>query len=194
MERCFFTCNPFSHSKASIASNLLCSSSPSHHYPASQGFNYCGYSRGPQYLEEYPLYPPGVRPDSICSVSAVGGYDHRWTVEEKRHSLREGPHQFYGPPTPRDSWGPHYYSGVDKSMRRLSIQPRSRSVPRSPSLSSRGAYSPVSHNFASPVRSPSARFDRFSGRVRDDAIYADPSVYNLRGSLSSPKVRSAMLN
>ncbi|XP_019734987.1 pleckstrin homology domain-containing family A member 6 isoform X16 [Hippocampus comes] len=162
--------------------------SPSHHYPASQGFNYYGYSSGPQYLEEYPLYPPGVRPDSICSVSAVGGYDHRWTVEEKRHSLRDGPHQFYGPPTPRDSWGPHYYNGVDKSMRRLSIQPRSRSVPRSPSLSSRGAYSPVSHSFASPVRSPSARFDRFSGRMRDDVIYADPSVYNLRRSLSSPKV------
>ncbi|XP_019734873.1 pleckstrin homology domain-containing family A member 6 isoform X3 [Hippocampus comes] len=161
--------------------------SPSHHYPASQGFNYYGYSSGPQYLEEYPLYPPGVRPDSICSVSAVGGYDHRWTVEEKRHSLRDGPHQFYGPPTPRDSWGPHYYNGVDKSMRRLSIQPRSRSVPRSPSLSSRGAYSPVSHSFASPVRSPSARFDRFSGRMRDDVIYADPSVYNLRRSLSSPK-------
>uniref|UniRef100_A0A3Q2ZAK6 Pleckstrin homology domain containing A6 n=1 Tax=Hippocampus comes TaxID=109280 RepID=A0A3Q2ZAK6_HIPCM len=153
----------------------------------NMGFNYYGYSSGPQYLEEYPLYPPGVRPDSICSVSAVGGYDHRWTVEEKRHSLRDGPHQFYGPPTPRDSWGPHYYNGVDKSMRRLSIQPRSRSVPRSPSLSSRGAYSPVSHSFASPVRSPSARFDRFSGRMRDDVIYADPSVYNLRRSLSSPK-------
>ncbi|XP_077429190.1 pleckstrin homology domain-containing family A member 6 isoform X13 [Vanacampus margaritifer] len=162
--------------------------SPSHYYPASQGFNYYGYSGDPQYLEEYALYPPGIRPDSICSVSAVGGYDHRWAVEEKRRSLRDGPHQLYGPPSPRDSWGPQYYSGVEKSMRRLSIQPRSRSVPRSPSLSSGGAYSPVSHNFVSPARSPSARFDRFKGRMRDDVIYADPSVYNLRRSLSSPKV------
>ncbi|XP_077429185.1 pleckstrin homology domain-containing family A member 6 isoform X9 [Vanacampus margaritifer] len=161
--------------------------SPSHYYPASQGFNYYGYSGDPQYLEEYALYPPGIRPDSICSVSAVGGYDHRWAVEEKRRSLRDGPHQLYGPPSPRDSWGPQYYSGVEKSMRRLSIQPRSRSVPRSPSLSSGGAYSPVSHNFVSPARSPSARFDRFKGRMRDDVIYADPSVYNLRRSLSSPK-------
>ncbi|XP_057701256.1 pleckstrin homology domain-containing family A member 6 isoform X4 [Corythoichthys intestinalis] len=161
--------------------------SPSHYYPVSQGFNYYGYPSGPQYLEEYPLYPPGVRPDSICSVSAVGGYDHRWAVEEKRRSMRDGPHHLYGPPTPRDSWGPQYYSGVEKSMRRLSIQPRSRSVPRSPSLSSAGVYSPVSHNFASPARSPSARFDRYSGRMRDDVIYADPSVYNLRRSLSSPK-------
>ncbi|XP_061542960.1 pleckstrin homology domain-containing family A member 6 isoform X10 [Phycodurus eques] len=161
--------------------------SPCHYYPASQGLNYYGYASGPHYLEEYPLYPPGVRPDSICSVSAVGGYDNRWAIEEKRRSLRDGPHQLYGPPTPRDSWGPQYYSGVEKSMRRLSIQPRSRSVPRSPSLSSRGAYSPVSNNFASPARSPSAHFDRFSGRMRDDVIYADPSVYNLRRSLSSPK-------
>ncbi|XP_049589914.1 pleckstrin homology domain-containing family A member 6 isoform X12 [Syngnathus scovelli] len=158
--------------------------SPSHYYPANQGFNYYGYpSGGPQYLEEYPLYPPGVRPDSICS--AAGAYDHRWAVEDKRRSLRDGPHQVY----PRDSWGAQYYGGVDvKSLRRLSIQPRSRSVPRSPSLSSGGAYSPVAHNFASPARSPSARFDRFSGRMRDDGIYADPSVYNLRRSLSSPKV------
>ncbi|XP_077458639.1 pleckstrin homology domain-containing family A member 6 isoform X3 [Stigmatopora argus] len=161
--------------------------SPSHYYPASHGLNYYGYSGGPQYLEEYPLYPAGVRPESICSVSAAGGYDHRWAVEEKRRSMRDGPHHLYGPPNPRDSWGPHYYSGAEKSMRRLSIQPRSRSVPRSPSLFSAGADSPVSHNFASPARSPSARFDRYSGRMRDDVIYADPSVYNLRRSISSPK-------
>lgn len=139
-------------------------------------------------MEEYPLYPPGVRPDSICSVSAVGGYDRRWTVEEKRHSLRDGPPQLYGPPMSRDSWGPQYYSGMETSMRRLSIQPRSRSVPRSPSSSSGGPYSPVPPNFASPARSLSARFDRFPGRMRDDMIYADPSVYSLRRSLSSPKV------
>nr|XP_057910453.1 pleckstrin homology domain-containing family A member 6 isoform X6 [Doryrhamphus excisus] len=159
----------------------------SSYYPVSQGVDYYGYPSGSQYLEEYPLYPPGVRPDSICSVSAVGGYDHRWAVEDKRRSLRDGPHQFYDLPTPRDSWGAEYYGGVDKSLRRLSIQPRSRSVPRSPSLSSGGAYSPVSHNFASPARSPSARLDWISGRMRDDVVYADPSVYNLRRSLSSPK-------
>ncbi|XP_061901089.1 pleckstrin homology domain-containing family A member 6 isoform X10 [Entelurus aequoreus] len=162
--------------------------SPSSYYPVSPGVDYYGYPSGPQYVEGYPLYPPGVRPDSICTVSAVGGYDHRWAVEDKRRSLRDGPHQFYDPPNPRDSWGPQYYSGVEKSLRRLSIQPRSRSVPRSPSLSSSGAYSPVSHNFASPARSPSARFDWYSGRMRDDMVYADPSVYNLRRSLSSPKV------
>ncbi|XP_070758406.1 pleckstrin homology domain-containing family A member 6 [Enoplosus armatus] len=163
--------------------------SPSRYYPVSRGVSadYYGYPGGPQYVEDYPLYPPGVRPDSICSVSAVGGYDRRWAVEEKRHSLRDGPHHLYGPPMPRDQWGPQYYGGMETSMRRLSIQPRSRSVPRSPSTSSGGPYSPVPPNFASPARSPSARFDRFPGRMRDDVIYADPSVYSLRRSLSSPK-------
>ncbi|TKS71232.1 Pleckstrin -like proteiny domain-containing family A member 6 [Collichthys lucidus] len=162
--------------------------SPCRYYPARRVVSdYYAYPGGPQYMDEYPLYPSGVRPDSICSVSAVGGYDRRWTVEEKRRSLRDGPHQLYGPPMPRDQWGQQYYGGMDTSMRRLSIQPRSRSVPRSPSSSSGGHYSPVPHNFASPARSPSARFDRFPGRIRDDVIYADPSVYSLRRSLSSPK-------
>ncbi|XP_038553562.1 pleckstrin homology domain-containing family A member 6 isoform X3 [Micropterus salmoides] len=164
--------------------------SPSRYYPVSRGVSadYYAYPGGPQYVEEYPLYPPGVRPESICSVSAVGGYDRRWTVEEKRHSLRDRPHHLYGPPMSRDHWGPQYYSGMETSMRHLSIQPRSRSVPRSPSSSSGGPYSPVPPNFASPAQSPSACFDRFPGRVRDDMIYADPSIYNLRRSLSSPKV------
>ncbi|XP_035857867.1 pleckstrin homology domain-containing family A member 6 isoform X17 [Sander lucioperca] len=158
--------------------------SPSRYYPVNRGGpgDYYGYPGGPQYVEEYALYPPGVRPDSICSVSTVGGYDRRWTVEEKRHSLRDGPHQLYGPTMPREQWRPQGYGGMETSMRRLSIQPRSRSVPRSPSSSS---YSP---NFASPARSPSARFDRFQRGMRDDVIYADPSVYSLRRSLSSPKV------
>ncbi|XP_045931680.1 pleckstrin homology domain-containing family A member 6 [Micropterus dolomieu] len=163
--------------------------SPSRYYPVSRGVSadYYAYPGGPQYVEEYPLYPPGVRPESICSVSAVGGYDRRWTVEEKRHSLRDRPHHLYGAPMSRDHWGPQYYSGMETSMRHLSIQPRSRSVPRSPSSSSGGPYSPVPPNFASPAQSPSACFDRFPGRVRDDMIYADPSIYNLRRSLSSPK-------
>nr|XP_043879510.1 pleckstrin homology domain-containing family A member 6 isoform X10 [Solea senegalensis] len=162
--------------------------SPSRYYTVNQGIPADYYPGGPQYVDEYPLYPPGVRPESICSVSAVGGYDRRWTVDEKRHSLRDGPHQLYGPPMSRDSWGPQYYGGMETSMRRLSIQPRSRSVPRSPSSSSGGPYSPVPSNFMSPARSLSARFDRFQGRMRDDVIYADPSVYSLRRSLSSPKV------
>ncbi|KAM3877817.1 pleckstrin homology domain-containing family A member 6 [Diretmus argenteus] len=168
--------------------------SPSHYYTVNRGVSadYYGiYPRGPQYVEEYPLYPPGVRPDSICSVSAMGGYDSRWTVEEKRRSLRDGPLPLYGPPIPRDPWGPQYYSGgpieiAQASMRRLSIQPRSRSVPRSPS-SPAAPYSPGPPNFASPARSPSARFDRLPGRMREDMIYADPSIYGLRRSLSSPK-------
>ncbi|CAB1354052.1 unnamed protein product, partial [Coregonus sp. 'balchen'] len=157
---------------------------------------YSSVGGGPGYVEEYPLYPPGVRPDSICSVSAVG-YDRlgppRWTNEEKRRSLLDGP-PFYGPPPPRDPYGPPpgpaYYGQMDAaqtSMRRLSIQPRSRSVPRSPSSSTGGPYSPSPHSFASPVCSPSARFDRGPGRLREDVIYADPSVYGLRRSLSSPK-------
>lgn len=139
-------------------------------------------------MEEYPLYPPGMRPDSICSVSALGGYNRRWTFEEKRHSLRDRS-QLYGSTMPRDQWGPTYCGGMETSMRRLSIQPRSRSVPRSPSLSSGGPYSPVPHNFASPARSTSGCFNRFPGRMREDVIYADPSVYSLRRSLSPPKVK-----
>uniref|UniRef100_A0A3Q1BMY7 Pleckstrin homology domain containing, family A member 6 n=1 Tax=Amphiprion ocellaris TaxID=80972 RepID=A0A3Q1BMY7_AMPOC len=167
--------------------------SPSRYYPVNRGVlaDYYGYSGGPQYVDEYPLYPPGVRPDSICSVSAVGGYDRRWTVEEKRRSLRDGFHSLYAPQVPHDPWGSQYYGGMETSMRRLSIQPRSRSVPRSPSSSSGGPYSPVPPNFASPARSPSARFDRFPGRMREDVIYADPSVYGLRRSLSSPKVKQS---
>ncbi|XP_029989538.1 LOW QUALITY PROTEIN: pleckstrin homology domain-containing family A member 6 [Sphaeramia orbicularis] len=163
--------------------------SPSRYYSVNRGVSadYYSYPGGPQYVDEYPLYPPGVRPDSICSVSAVGGYDRRWTVEEKRRSLRDGPPHLFGPPMPRDSWGPQYYGGMETSMRRLSIQPRSRSVPRSPSSSSGGPYSPLPPNYVSPARSPSARFDRYGARIRDDVIYADPSVYGLRRSLSSPK-------
>ncbi|KAG7472625.1 hypothetical protein MATL_G00110760 [Megalops atlanticus] len=72
---------------------------------------------------------------------------------------------------------PGYYGPLGQAqggVTRLSMPPRSRSVPRSPS-SSQGPYS--------PVRSPSARFDR----DRDDLVYADPSIYGLRRSLSSPK-------
>uniref|UniRef100_A0A665VDH1 Pleckstrin homology domain containing, family A member 6 n=1 Tax=Echeneis naucrates TaxID=173247 RepID=A0A665VDH1_ECHNA len=160
-----------------------------HYYSGNRGVlsDYYSYPGGSQYVEDFPLYPPGVRPDSICSVSAVGGYDQHWTLEERHRSLRDGPHQPYGPPMPRDAWGAQYYGGMETSMRRLSIQPRSRSVPRSPSSSTGGPYSPVPPNFASPARSLSAHFDRFRGRMRDDVIYTDQSAYSLRRSLSSPK-------
>lgn len=169
--------------------------SPSRYYTVNRGMSPDYYSTygGPPFVEEYPLYPPGVRPESICSLSAA--YDRpppRWTAEERRRSLRDGP--IYGQPR-EPQWmmgpqGPHpgYYTQVDaaqNSMRRLSIQPRSRSVPRSPS--SGGPYSP--HSFASPARSPSTRFDRVPGRIREDGIYANPSVYGLRRSISSPKVK-----
>uniref|UniRef100_A0A673JLM9 Pleckstrin homology domain-containing family A member 6-like n=1 Tax=Sinocyclocheilus rhinocerous TaxID=307959 RepID=A0A673JLM9_9TELE len=167
--------------------------SPSRYHTVNRAMSadYYGVYSGPPYVDDYPLYPPGVRPESICSMSAA--YNRpppRWTMEERRRSLRDGP--LYG--QPRDpQWmmgpkGPAYYPQLDSaqnSMRRLSIQPRSRSVPRSPSSSSGGPYSP--HSFASPARSPSARFDRGPGRLREEGIYADPSVYGLRRSLSSPK-------
>uniref|UniRef100_A0A671P0N7 Pleckstrin homology domain-containing family A member 6-like n=1 Tax=Sinocyclocheilus anshuiensis TaxID=1608454 RepID=A0A671P0N7_9TELE len=167
--------------------------SPSRYHTVNRAMSadYYGVYSGPPYVDDYPLYPPGVRPESICSMSAA--YNRpppRWTMEERRRSLRDGP--LYG--QPRDpQWmmgpqGPAYYPQLDSaqnSMRRLSIQPRSRSVPRSPSSSSGGPYSP--HSFAAPARSPSARFDRGPGRLREEGIYADPSVYGLRRSLSSPK-------
>ncbi|XP_041946874.1 pleckstrin homology domain-containing family A member 6 isoform X3 [Alosa sapidissima] len=166
--------------------------SPSRYYPGQRAMPdyYAGYG-GPQYVEEYPLYPPGIRPDSICSASAA--YEQRWTAEEKRRSLRDGGAMFReaqwhpaGPPPAA------YYGHVDPlhgSMRRLSIQPRSRSVPRSPSSSvSGGPYSPGPHLYASPLRSPSIHFGGGGpGRHRDDIIYADPSAYGLRRSISSPK-------
>ncbi|MCI4390120.1 hypothetical protein PGIGA_G00118920 [Pangasianodon gigas] len=171
--------------------------SPSRYYTMNRGISadYYGMYGAPPYPEEYPLYPPGIRPDSICSMSAA--YDRmppRWTAEEKRRSLRDT--ALYGPPR-EPQWmvgppGPHpaYYTQLESTqgtMRRLSLQPRSRSVPRSPSSSSGGAYSPGPPNFISPARSPSVRFDRVPGRLRDEGIYADPSVYGMRRSLSSPK-------
>lgn len=164
--------------------------SPSRYYMLNRGLSeYYGYPPGPQYMDEYPLYPGGMR-ESICTVSGVGGYDHHWSVEDKRRSLRDGPQQQYGPTMMRDFWRPQHY-GVEASMRRLSLQPRSRSVPRSPSSSSGGLYSPLPPNYVSPARSPSTRFDHDTVRMRDDNMYVDHSVYSLRRSLSSPKVRHA---
>ncbi|MBN3303389.1 PKHA6 protein, partial [Amia calva] len=180
--------------------------SPSHYYAVNRGApaDYYGMY-GPQYVEEYGLYPPGVRPDSICSVTP--GFERvppRWVPEEKRTPLRDGP--LYARERPREpvpgsgyQWAPQaampptqqatYYTQMDSAqntMRRLSMQPRSRSVPRSPSTA-QGPYAPGTRAF-SPARSPSARFDRGApGRFREEVIYADPSAYALRRSMSSPK-------
>ncbi|KAJ8378359.1 hypothetical protein AAFF_G00243170 [Aldrovandia affinis] len=170
----------------------LCS--PSRYHTVNRGVSadYYGMYGSPQYVEEYALYPPGVRPDSICSVS--GGFDRlppRWTTEEKRRSLRDGSVYTRDPQWMMPPAHHPYYSQLESAqncMRRLSMQPRSRSVPRSPSTSSQGAYSPGPRSFPSPVRSPSARFERCGpGRLREDVIYADPSIYGLRRSISSPK-------
>ncbi|XP_076403514.1 pleckstrin homology domain-containing family A member 6 isoform X29 [Peromyscus maniculatus bairdii] len=173
--------------------------SPSRFYPVSRRVPdyYSPYSS--QYPEDYQYYPPGVRPDSICSMPAYDRISPPWALEDKRHSFQNG-----GGPTyqlrewkepssygrqdgtvwiPSPSRQPVYYDELDAasgSLRRLSLQPRSHSVPRSPS---QGSYSRA--RIYSPVRSPSARFDRLPPRSED--IYADPAAYVMRRSISSPK-------
>ncbi|XP_037067312.1 pleckstrin homology domain-containing family A member 6 isoform X17 [Peromyscus leucopus] len=174
--------------------------SPSRFYPVSRRVPdyYSPYSS--QYPEDYQYYPPGVRPDSICSMPAYDRISPPWALEDKRHSFRNGGGPTYQlrewkEPTsygrqdgtvwiPSPSRQPVYYDELDAasgSLRRLSLQPRSHSVPRSPS---QGSYSRA--RIYSPVRSPSARFDRLPPRSED--IYADPAAYVMRRSISSPKV------
>ncbi|XP_059944432.1 pleckstrin homology domain-containing family A member 6 [Mesoplodon densirostris] len=174
--------------------------SPSRFYPVSRRVPeyYSPYSS--QYPDDYQYYPPGVRPDSICSMPAYDRISPPWALEDKRHSFRNG-----GGPAfqlrewkepagygrqdgttwiPSPSRQPVYYDELDAasgSLRRLSLQPRSHSVPRSPS---QGSYSRA--RIFSPVRSPSARFERLPPRSED--IYADPAAYVMRRSISSPKV------
>ncbi|XP_010964762.2 pleckstrin homology domain-containing family A member 6 isoform X13 [Camelus bactrianus] len=173
--------------------------SPSRFYPVSRRVPeyYNPYSS--QYPDDYQHYPPGVRPDSICSMPAYDRISPPWALEDKRHSFRNG-----GGPAfqlrewkepagygrqdgtvwiPSPSRQPVYYDELDAasgSLRRLSLQPRSHSVPRSPS---QGSYSRA--RIYSPVRSPSARFERLPPRSED--IYADPAAYVMRRSISSPK-------
>ncbi|XP_074078539.1 pleckstrin homology domain-containing family A member 6 isoform X3 [Macrotis lagotis] len=174
--------------------------SPSRFFPVSRRVpEYYGpYS--PQYPDDYPqFYPPGVRPDSICSMPAYDRISPPWALEEKRHSFRNGGSTTYQlrdwkePPAygrqdstvwiPSPARQPVYYDELDAasgSLRRLSLQPRSHSVPRSPS---QGSYSRA--RVYSPARSPSARFERLPPRSED--IYADPAAYVMRRSVSSPK-------
>ncbi|KAM5238996.1 pleckstrin homology domain-containing family A member 6 isoform 2-T2 [Ctenodactylus gundi] len=174
--------------------------SPSRFYPVSRRVPeyYSPYSS--QYPDDYQYYPPGVRPESICSMPAYDRISPPWALEDKRHSFRNGGGPAYQlrewkEPTgygrqdgtvwiPSPSRQPVYYDELDAasgSLRRLSLQPRSHSVPRSPS---QGSYSRA--RIYSPVRSPSARFERLPPRSED--IYADPAAYVMRRSISSPKV------
>ncbi|XP_053461205.1 pleckstrin homology domain-containing family A member 6 isoform X4 [Nycticebus coucang] len=173
--------------------------SPSRFHPVSRRVpEYYGpYSS--QYPGDYQYYPPGVRPDSICSMPAYDRISPPWALEDKRHAFRNGSspayqlHEWkestsYGRQDgtvwiPSPSRQPVYYDELDaasSSLRRLSLQPRSHSVPRSPS---QGSYSRA--RIYSPVRSPSARFERLPPRSED--IYADPAAYVMRRSISSPK-------
>ncbi|NWS57509.1 PKHA6 protein, partial [Chunga burmeisteri] len=171
--------------------------SPTRFYPVSRRVPdyYSPYS--PQYPEDYQYYPPGVRPDSICSMPAYERVSPPWALEDKRHSFRNGgtyqlrdwkEHPGFGrQDVPLWLPGPGrqltYLDEVDAasgSLRRMSLQPRSRSVPRSPS---QGSYSRA--RVYSPVRSPSARFERLP--PRGEEIYADPTTFMMRRSISSPK-------
>ncbi|XP_050808244.1 pleckstrin homology domain-containing family A member 6 isoform X11 [Gopherus flavomarginatus] len=171
--------------------------SPTRFFPMSRRVPdyYAPYS--PQYPEDYQYYPPGVRPDSICSMPAYERVSPQWAAEDKRHSFRNGgPYQLlewkehpgYGRQDvpvwiPGPGRQPVYYDEMDAasdSLRRMSLQPRSRSVPRSPS---QGTYNRA--RMYSPVRSPSTRFERMPSRSEE--IYADPTTYMMRRSVSSPK-------
>ncbi|XP_023422881.1 pleckstrin homology domain-containing family A member 6 isoform X12 [Cavia porcellus] len=174
--------------------------SPSRFYPVPRRVpDYYGPYPS-QYPDDYQYYPPGVRPDSICSMPAYDRISPPWALEDKRHSFRNGgtpAYQLrewkepagYGRQDgtvwiPSPSRQPVYYDELDAasgSLRRLSLQPRSHSVPRSPS---QGSYSHA--RIYSPVRSPSARFERLPPHSED--IYADPAAYVMRRSVSSPKV------
>ncbi|XP_015262804.1 PREDICTED: pleckstrin homology domain-containing family A member 6 [Gekko japonicus] len=171
--------------------------SPTRFYPMSRRVPdyYPPYS--PQFSEDYQYYPPGVRPDSICSMPAYERVSPQWSVDDKRHSFRNsGTYQLrdwkeqpgYGRQDvpvwiPGPTRQPVYYDEMDAasgSLRRMSLQPRSRSVPRSPS---QGSYNRA--RVYSPVRSPSTRFERMP--ARSEEIYAEPTAYMMRRSVSSPK-------
>lgn len=146
-----------------------------------------------QYPDGYQYYnQAGSRPDSICSMSAFDRDIPRWAMEDRQQIFHNRPSYeprewkdpgVYGRPV--ELWAPRptlYYQEADAvcgSLRRLSLQPRSRSVPRSPS---QGTYR-TRQRVCSPVRSPSARFESGS---RDES-FADPSAYTMRRSISSPK-------
>ncbi|KAK2501388.1 hypothetical protein MC885_009914 [Smutsia gigantea] len=173
--------------------------SPSRFYPVSRRVPEYYGPYPSQYPDDYQYYPAGVRPDSICSMPAYDRLSPPWALDDKRHSFHNGG----GPAFQLREWKepagygrqdgtvwipsparqPVYFDELDatsSSLRRLSLQPRSHSVPRSPS---QGSYSRA--HIYSPARSPSARFERLPPRSED--IYADPAAYVMRRSISSPK-------
>ncbi|XP_063153611.1 pleckstrin homology domain-containing family A member 6 isoform X1 [Candoia aspera] len=171
--------------------------SPNRFFPMSRRVPdyYPPYSA--QYSEDYQYYPPGVRPDSICSMPAYERMSPQWSVDDKRHAFRNSStfqlREWKEQPgysrqdvpvwIPGPTRQPVYYDEMDAasaSLRRMSLQPRSRSVPRSPS---QGSYNRA--RVYSPVRSPSARFERMPSRSEE--IYAEPATYMMRRSVSSPK-------
>ncbi|XP_040195475.1 pleckstrin homology domain-containing family A member 6 isoform X4 [Rana temporaria] len=151
----------------------------------------------PQYSSQFPdgykyYTQAGSRPDSICSMSAFDRAIPQWTVEDRPQIFHSRPSYeprewkdtgVYGRPV--ELWAPRpalYYQEANaacESLRRLSLQPRSRSVPRSPS---QGAYR-TPQRVCSPVCSPSARFELDSR----DEIFGDPAAFTMRRSISSPK-------
>ncbi|KAM5179953.1 pleckstrin homology domain-containing family A member 6 isoform 2-T2 [Mantella aurantiaca] len=151
----------------------------------------------PQYFSQHPdgyqYYTHSAsRPDSICSVSAFDRAVPQWAVEDRQQIFQNRPTyepQEWEDPVvyehPVELWAPRptlYYQEVDAacgSLRRLSLQPRSHSVPRSPI---QGAYR-TRQRVCSPVRSPSARFEPGSR----NEIFGDPAAYTMKRSISSPK-------
>lgn len=174
---------------------VLSSLSPSRFYPMSRRGPEYGGPYSSQFPDDYQYYPPGVRPDSICSMPAYDRVSPPWALEDKRLSFQRNGCGWKEPAgygrqdggavwIPSPSRQPVYYDELDAasgSLRRLSLQPRSHSVPRSPSQGSYGRP-----RLYSPVRSPSARFERLPPRGED--LYVDPTAYVMRRSISSPKV------
>ncbi|XP_067863740.1 pleckstrin homology domain-containing family A member 6 isoform X3 [Heptranchias perlo] len=140
----------------------------------------------PYYQEEYPQFLQlGGRPDSICSVPAYDRMTARWSIDERQPTfpLRDWQERqaYSGQGSPVWHGARQVYASevdaVAGSLRRMSLQPRSRSVPRSPP---QGPL--VASRVYSPVRSPSARFERLPPR-RDEAL-GNPA-YTLRRSRSA---------
>ncbi|XP_062921406.1 pleckstrin homology domain-containing family A member 6 isoform X12 [Mobula hypostoma] len=140
----------------------------------------------PYYQEEYPQFiAPGGRPDSICSVSSYNRMTARWSINEQQPSYPmrdwQGRQAYSGQGSPvwhgvQQPYSPEV-DGVAGTLRRLSFQPRSRSVPRSPS---QGPL--VVNHIYSPVRSPNGRLERVPPQ-RDEGL-GDPG-YTLRRSRSA---------
>ncbi|KFQ40771.1 Pleckstrin homology domain-containing family A member 6, partial [Mesitornis unicolor] len=153
--------------------------SPTRFYPVSRRVPdyYSPYS--PQYPEDYQFYPPGVRPDSICSMPAYERVSPPWALEDKRLSFRNG-----GTYQLRD-WKEHPAFGRQDVPLWLPAPGRQPAyLDEVDAASGQGSYARA--RVYAPVRSPSARFERLP--PRGEEIYADPTTFMMRRSISSPKV------